>query len=73
MKPLIIVGLILIAIGVVALAYGGFSFTTSEKVAEIGPLKVEKEKTRTFPLPPVLGGLALAAGVIVIVVGARQR
>lgn len=73
MKPLVIVGLILIAIGVVALAYGGFSFTTSEKVAEIGPLKVEKEKTRTFPLPPVLGGLALAAGVIVIVVGARQR
>ena len=73
MKPLVVVGLILIAIGVVALAYGGISFTSSEKVAEIGPLKVEKEKTRTLPLPPILGGLALAAGVVVLVVGARQR
>jgi hypothetical protein len=68
-----IVGIILIAIGVIALAYGGLSFTTSEKVAEIGPLKVEKEKTRTVPLPPLLGGVALAGGIVLLVVGARKR
>jgi drug/metabolite transporter (DMT)-like permease len=72
MKPLMIVGIVLIVIGVIALAYGGFSFTTSEKVAEVGPLKVEKEKTRSIPLPPVLGGLALVGGVVLVVVGARK-
>lgn len=72
MKPMMIVGIILILIGVVALAYGGFSFTTSEKVAEVGPLKVEKEKTRTVPLPPILGGLALVGGIVLLIVGARR-
>jgi hypothetical protein len=67
-----VVGILLIIIGIVAFAYGGFSFTTTEKVAEIGPLKVEKEKTRSLPLPPILGALALAGGVILLVVGARS-
>ena len=72
MKPLMIVGIILIAIGIIALAYGGFSFTTSEKVAEVGPLKLEKDKTRSVPMPPVLGGLALIGGIVLVVVGARK-
>jgi hypothetical protein len=72
MKPLTLVGIVLIVIGVIALAYGGFSFTTSEKVAEVGPLKVEKDKTRSVPLPPVLGGLALVGGILLVVVGARK-
>ena len=72
MRPVMIVGILLIIIGVVALAYGGFSFTTSEKVVEIGPLKVEKEKTRPVPLPPILGGLALVGGIVLLVVGARR-
>ena len=67
MTPTAIVGIILIVIGVIALAYGGFSFTTSEKVAEVGPLKVEKEKTRSVPLPPILGVLALIGGVGLLV------
>ena len=72
MKPLMLIGIVLIVIGVVALAYGGFSFTTSEKVAEVGPLKIEKDKTRSVPLPPVLGGLALVGGIVLVVVGARK-
>lgn len=72
MRTLVLVGIILIIIGVVTLAYGGFSFTTSEKVAEIGPLKVEREKTRTVPLSPVLGGLALVGGIVLVVIGARR-
>jgi hypothetical protein len=73
MKPIAIVGIVLIIIGVIALAYGGFSFTTSEKVAEVGPLRIEKDKTRTVPLPPILGGAALAGGIILLIVGARRH
>ena len=71
MKLMAIVGIILIVIGVIALALGGFSFTTSEKVAEVGPLKVEKEKTRSVPLPPILGGLALIGGIVLLVASRR--
>ena len=71
MKGTAIVGIILIVIGVIALAYGGFSFTSTEKVAEIGPLKVEKEKTRTVPLPPILGVVAVVGGVALLFVGRR--
>jgi hypothetical protein len=72
MKSAMVVGIALIIIGIVALAYGGLSFTTSEKVAEIGPLKVEREKTRSVPLPPILGGAAVVAGVVLVAVGARR-
>lgn len=71
MKPMAVVGIILIIIGVIALAYGGFSFTTSEKMAEVGPLKLEKEKTRSVSLPPILGALAIVGGVVLLVVGRR--
>ena len=71
MKLMAVVGIILIVIGVIALALGGFSFTTSEKVAEVGPLKVEKEKTRSVPLPPILGGLALIGGIVLLVASRR--
>jgi uncharacterized membrane protein YidH (DUF202 family) len=70
-KTMTIVAVILIIIGVIALAYGGFSFTTKEKVAEVGPLKLEKEKTRSFPLPPILGVVSLIGGVALLVVSRR--
>jgi hypothetical protein len=73
MKPLTIVGIILIALGVIALAYQGITYTTKERVVDIGPLKVDKEKEKTIPLPPVLGGVAVAAGVVLMIVGARSR
>ena len=73
MKPLTIVGIILIALGVIALAYQGITYTTKERVVEIGPLKVDKEKEKTIPLPPVLGGVAVAAGVVLMIVGAGSR
>jgi hypothetical protein len=73
MKPLTIVGIVLIIIGVVALAYQGISYTTTEKVVDIGPLKVEAKREKTIPLPPVLGGVAVAAGVVLLIAGARSR
>ena len=73
MKPLTVVGIVLIALGVIALAYQGISYTTTEKVIDIGPLKVEAKKEKTIPLPPILGGVAVAAGVVLLIAGARRR
>ncbi len=73
MKPLTIVGIVLIALGVIALAYQGVTYTTKENVIEVGPLKIEATKEKTIPLPPVLGGVAVAAGVVLMIVGARSR
>jgi uncharacterized membrane protein len=72
MKPITIVGVLLIVLGVVALAYQGITYTTNEKVVDLGPLKVEAKRERTIPLPPVLGGLALAGGIVLVIVGARR-
>lgn len=68
----LIVAIVLIAIGVVSLAYQGITYTTQEKVLEVGPIKATAEKERTIPLPPILGGLALAGGVVLLLVGARR-
>jgi hypothetical protein len=59
-------------IGVVALVYQGITYTTREKVLEVGPVEVTAETKKTIPLPPVLGGLALAGGIVLVVVGTRQ-
>jgi len=71
-KPLTIVGIVLIALGVVALVYQGFTYTTKEKVLELGPLKAEVEREKTVPVPPILGVLAIAGGVVLVIVGARR-
>ena len=68
----LIVAIVLIAIGVVSLAYQGITYTTREKVLEVGPIKATAEKEKTIPLPPILGGLALAGGVVLLVVGTRR-
>lgn len=72
MKPLAILGVVLIVLGIVALAYQGITYTTQEKVVDLGPLKASVEKKKTIPLPPILGGLAVAAGVFLVWVGARR-
>lgn len=72
MKPIGIVGLILIVIGIVALAYGGFSYTKREKIIDAGPLQVSADRERTVPLPPILGGLCLVGGVVLLLAGNRK-
>jgi hypothetical protein len=72
MKPITIIGVILIVLGVVALAYQGITYTTNEKVVDLGPLKVEAKREKTIPLPPVLGGLALVGGIVLVIAGARR-
>jgi drug/metabolite transporter (DMT)-like permease len=72
MKPTGILGLILIIVGVVLLAWGGFaSFTTKENVAKLGPLEVNKENEHRLPVGPIVGGVAIVGGVILLVAGRR--
>ena len=72
MKPAGIVGIILIAIGIIALAYGGFTYTKREKVLDIGPIQAIAEKEHTVSFPPILGGICLVGGILLVVVGNRQ-
>lgn len=65
--PLIIIGIVLIAVGLVSLAYQGITYTSRETVVEVGPLKATADKQRTIPLPPILGGIALAGGVALLI------
>jgi drug/metabolite transporter (DMT)-like permease len=72
MKPAGILGLILIVVGIVLLAWGGFaSFTTKENVAKLGPLEVNKQNEHQVPIGPILGGVCIVGGVIVMVAGRR--
>ena len=73
MKPIAAVGLVLIVLGVVALAYQGFTYTSRETVIDIGPLHATADRQKTLTLPPVLGIAAVAGGVALLVVGVRKR
>ena len=72
MKTYALIGIILIAIGIFAFAYQGFTFTTREKVVDIGPIHMTAEKTRTIPLPPIMGGISLAGGIVLLVLGKKK-
>ncbi len=72
MKPAGIIGIILIAIGIIALAYGGFSYTTREKVIDAGPLQVSADKQKTVPFPPILGGICLVGGIVLVLAGNKK-
>jgi hypothetical protein len=72
MKPATLVGIVLIVLGALALAYQGITYTTREKVVDLGPIKASVDKQKTIPLPPILGAVALAAGVVLLVVGNKR-
>ncbi|MCK7513955.1 MAG: DUF3185 domain-containing protein [Desulfobacterales bacterium] len=72
MRPKIIIAIILIALGIAALAYQGITYTTREKVVDIGPIHMTAEKTKTIPLPPILGAIALVGGIVLLVVGSKK-
>ena len=67
-----IVGIALIVIGIVALIFQGISYTTREKVVDLGPIEATAEKHKTIPLPPILGGIALSGGIVLLVAGTRK-
>jgi hypothetical protein len=59
-------------IGIAALAYQGITYTTREKVVDIGPIQMTAEKTKTLPLPPIVGGVALVGGIVLLVMGSKK-
>lgn len=73
MKPTAILGLLLIVVGLAALAYQGVTYTSRDTVLDIGPLHATTEREHTVPLPPVLGMAAIAGGVALMIVGVRRR
>ena len=72
-SPMRIIGIVLIVIGLISLALGGISYTTKEKVVVLGPIEATAERHKTIPLPPLLGGLALAGGVVLLIAGSKKR
>jgi hypothetical protein len=71
MKPASIAGLVLIVLGVVALAYQGFTYTSRETIVDLGPIHATAERQRT--IPPWVGITAIVGGVVLVVAGGRKR
>jgi len=73
MKSTTLIGIVLAVLGGLALAYQGITYTRDKSVVDLGPVQVTAETRERIPLPPILGGLALAGGVALLVVGARDK
>jgi drug/metabolite transporter (DMT)-like permease len=73
MKSITVLGILLVVLGVLALVYQGFSYTRQEKVIDIGPIHATADTQEHVPLPPIVGGLALAAGAVLLAMGARKK
>jgi len=72
MKTNTLLGIILIAVGIVAFAYQGITYTTREKVIDLGPMHMTADRTRTLPLPPIVGAIALVGGIVLLVMGSKK-
>jgi hypothetical protein len=71
-NPITLVGIALIVLGIVALAYQGITYTSREKIIDIGPFQATADTQKTIPLSPLLGGLALGGGIVLVVVEAKK-
>jgi hypothetical protein len=68
-----IAGIVLIVIGLIGLLWGGISWTDEKTVVDIGPIEARAEERKTIPITPVVGGIALVAGIVLLVVPGRRR
>jgi len=73
MKTVTLIGIILIVIAIFAFAYQGFTYTTREKVVDFGPIHLSAEKSNTLPLPPIVGGILLVGGIVLLIKGTTRR
>jgi hypothetical protein len=73
MKSISLVGILLVVLGALALAYQGITYTHRERVLDVGPIHATRDTHEQIPLSPVLGGLVLVGGVALLVIGARRR
>jgi len=72
MKTYTLLGIILIAVGIIAFAYQGITYTTREKVVDLGPIQMTADRSRTIPLTPVVGAIALIGGIALLVTGSKK-
>jgi hypothetical protein len=72
MKPSTLIGFVLIVLGILGLALGGFSFTRKEKVLDVGPVEATADKKEHLAMPPLLGVLAIVGGVVLVAASARR-
>ena len=72
MKTNTLIAIVLIAMGILALAYQGTTYTTQEKVVDLGPIQMTAEKQKTIPLPPIVGVVALVGGIVLLVLGKKN-
>jgi len=73
MRPLTIIGIVLVIIGVFVLASEGITYTKTEKVLDIGPIEATTKHRKTIPIPPLAGGAVVAAGILLVIAGAKSR
>ena len=73
MRSIAVVGVLLVVLGLVALAYQSITYTSRETVIDIGPVHATADRERTLPLPPVLGVAAVAGGVMLLIAGVRKH
>jgi len=69
MRSTALIGIALIVIGILSFAYQGITYRTREKAVDLGPLQITTERTHTLPLPPILGGIALVGGIVLLTRG----
>jgi hypothetical protein len=72
MKPAMMLGILLIVLGALALAYQGFNYTKQERVLDVGPIHATAEEQKHVSIPPILGALALVGGIVLVVTGNRK-
>ena len=73
MRPVGILGVILVVVGIAMLAYGGYAvYTTTENVAKLGPLEINKQEEHPVPIGPIIGGICIVGGIILLVSGKRS-
>jgi hypothetical protein len=73
MKPISMAGILLVVLGALALAYQGITYTRRVNVINVGPIHATADEQKTIPLPPILGAIALVGGIVLLVVGSRQK
>jgi uncharacterized membrane protein len=73
LKSISIVGIALVVLGALALAYQGITYTRQEQVIDIGPIHATADTQHRIPIPPILGGLVLAGGIALLVAGSRRK
>ncbi len=73
MKPAMMLGILLIVLGALALAYQGFNYTKQERVLDVGPIHATAEEQKHVSIPPILGALALVGGIVLVVAGTRKN